>query len=106
LRTGEYRIAAHLFLELRRMAPQTRLHVTVSRACLFTGAPGEALHQLCETLAAMGHGSTAQRLQHRLAAPETGRGPVEREGFLERFPRLYDIVNVASHTFANWRRAV
>lgn len=106
LRQSEYRVAAQLFMEMHRRNPATPMHVTVGRACMFTGAPQDALRGICEALGAMGHGSTAKRLAFRLSAREESSTPAPSEGFLDRFPRLYDIVNVASHTFSTWRKAV
>ena len=106
LRSQEYKAAARAFLEFHRLDPGTPLHGMVSRACLFTPAPEDALRGLCEALTRLGHGTTARRLHLRLCPPPAQTEEEESASFLARFPALYDIVNVASHTFTVWRKAV
>lgn len=105
LRDEEYLVAARLFIEARRITPQTPLHSMVGRCCLFTPAPQKTLHGICAALERLGHDSTAARLRLRLEAPDY-ETPPRRENFLERFPLLYDIVSVASFTYGAWKRAV
>lgn len=104
LQAGEIKAAALSFLEAHRLEPTQALHSMISRTCMFTPAPEEHMRDLIKALAASGHGATASKLHWRLLQPQKEMEE-EEDSFLARFPMLYDIICVATHTFKTWRHA-
>lgn len=105
LRTGEYREAALGILEHLYAYPEARLHLVVGRLCQLTESPNESLRNLCETYTHLGYTSIAQRLHTQLMADMTPVEYFRKSSWLDRHPKLREIIEVASYTTALWRQA-
>ena len=101
---GEYRAAALSFLDVCREYPNMRLHAVLARGCQFTQRPEESIKKLCNAYESMGHDVTAKKLRQRLLySRETSYE--EGSSWLDRFPRLKEVVSVASVTAWAWKQA-
>lgn len=100
---GEYREAALGFLDAAKEAPGQPLHKVIARACLLSRAPDADMSRLCDAFGRLGYDSTARSLRRRLLAYEPYAAP-EAASWLDRFPLLQDVVQVASHTALAWRQ--
>jgi hypothetical protein len=92
--------AAIAFLDAAREG--IPLHQLVARACLQTLRPDESMVRVCEAFEGMGHTVTATSLRHRLLnyTPFEGVPPAS---WLDRFPRLKEVVTVASYAAQAWK---
>jgi hypothetical protein len=80
------------------------LHQLVARACLQTARPEESMARVCDAFERMGHVATAVTLRRRLL----GYAPFDRSesaSWLDRFPRLKEVLSVASYTAWVWKQA-
>ena len=103
--SGEHRAAALSFLEAGRQKPDQPLHSMIARACLLTTRPEAYMSQICEALEGLGYKPTANELRHRLLEYPEFRGTAARSSWLDRYPRLKEIVSVASYTAWAWKQA-
>ncbi len=101
---GEYKAAALGFLDASRELPGTALHSMLARAAVFTPRPEENMHKLCNAFESMGHGSTASKLRQRLLDNPPPREQLTAN-WLDNYPRLQEILSVASYTTWAWRQA-
>jgi len=104
LEDGRSRAAAVAFLDAARDGADKPLHQLVARGCLQTPRPDESMAKVCDAFERMGHTATASSLRRRLLhyTPFDGYGTAS---WLDRFPRLKEVVYVANHTWAVWREA-
>ncbi len=107
LLAGQYKEAISAFLEARKADPQSELHSLMGRACQFTKAPEESLRQLCIALARAGQAESAGHIWRRMVPASQPRqdGPPNVPTWMTRFPRLNEIMQVASYTLQAWRSA-
>ncbi|MDR2826254.1 MAG: hypothetical protein LBV76_05610 [Deltaproteobacteria bacterium] len=80
------------------------LYAMVARACQFTECPEHTLSELCAAYSRIGRPHIASNLYRRLlneTQESTGYVP---ESFLARFPKLYEVVEVARFAMQSWRR--
>lgn len=104
LRIGDYKNAALGFLEHYAENPEQPLYAVIARACQMTRTPQECLTIICATYDQMGKKELAENLRRRLLADHGSAIPSPRS-WLDKFPRLRDIVNVASYTAWIWKQA-
>jgi len=102
LEEGRCKAAAIAFLDAVREGTDKPLHQLVARASLQTPKPDESMSKVCDAFERMGHTATATSLRKRLLhyMPFDGSEPA---GWLDRFPRLKEVVHVANHTVQAWR---
>lgn len=100
---GAYREAALSFLDAGREEAKS-LHGIISRACLLTPKPEEGMHKLCEAFEGLGRADTALVLRKRLLSYRP-YSVARRSSWLDRFPRLKEVVCVASYTARAWKEA-
>ena len=103
LEEGRSKAAAIAFLDAVREGGDKPLHQLVARACLQTSQPDESMAKICDAFEKMGHVVTAANLRERLLryAPFAEEEP---GAWLDRFPRLKEIVNIASYTVWAWKQ--
>ena len=105
LDAGEYRAAAHGFLEAAAHQPGLPLHGIMARACQFTTNPEASLGKISDALELMGQGTTAHALRHRLLSSHETQQQDPPPTWLDNFPLLKEAVSVASYTTRAWRHA-
>ena len=112
LEEGNPTEAARSFLEAARHQQQVEGHggpqlfnQLVARACQFTPNPQESLEMLCTGLERLGRTTMAQAVRSRLlhGVPTVEYAPPAR--WLDNYPRLRDVVDVARYTVSIWRSA-
>ena len=103
--SGEYRAAALSFLEAGKHKPDQPLHAMIARACLLTTRPEAYMSQICEALEGLGYKPTASELRRRLLEYPELRGTAARSSWLDRYPRLKEVVSVASYAAWAWKQA-
>lgn len=104
LQAGNYTEAAMSILEHLYEHTEARLHLIVGRLCQLTSSPDESIGKLCEAYARLGYTSIAQRLYAQLAAELTALDYCKPR-WLDRHPRLREVVEVAGYTASIWRQA-
>lgn len=103
LETGEYRAAAHGFLEAAAHQPGQPLHGIMARTCQFTTNPEASLGKICDALDTMGQATTASNLRYRLLSSHGTARQDPPHSWLDNFPLLKEVVSVASYTARAWR---
>lgn len=105
----KFKKAALNFLEHSRERTDQPLYAIVARATQLTDAPVENLTRLCEAYAVLGYAEIAQKLRNRLLSMRRAHTAEEAEfdesSWLDKFPLLRDVVDIASCTAWAWRRA-
>lgn len=105
LKKKDYRGAVASFLEHCQERPELPFHAVIARACLRTPNPEENLDKLCDALSATGQKKRASKLRSRLFF-EGGDYPIRgKSSWLESYPRLKEVLDIASHTMSLWRQA-
>lgn len=104
LRAKDYRKAAHDFLEYCEENPDQPLYAAIARSCQLTSSPYESLVNICNAYANMGKQEISDKIRTRLIA-EPGSSIQLTSSWLDNFPRLREIVYVASFTARAWRHA-
>lgn len=105
LKKGDIQHAATAFVYGEELSPSILLHQQISRACAFTNAPQKAIASLCKELFVQGHKEKAKRLYKRIVGPAV-QPPVEsleKAHWLERFPRVFEVVSVAKYAYKTYR---
>ncbi|AGW13359.1 putative response regulator receiver [Megalodesulfovibrio gigas DSM 1382 = ATCC 19364] len=107
VRDGELTVAAGLMGQtLRRTKRPAMVYDAARRACCFTPHPHDTARQLADALVREGVGATSMDvfldIMHD-AEPAPQRLP-ERRSLLAAMPSLHDVVMVARHTFATYRK--
>jgi len=108
LEEGRSKAAAAAFLDAVREGDGKPLHQLVARACLQASRPEESMASLCSAFEQMGHTVTATALRRRLLlyTPVTpSAGELSSSSWLDSFPRVKEVVTVASHTAQVWKQA-
>ncbi len=112
MRSGEYRAAALGFLKAaEQKKPEQSLNNLVARACLLTDTPEQCMRELCAALAGLGHTLTAKTLHRRLLEypqvkfDEQDERQTNTPAWLDKYPRLREVVSVASFAAWAWKQA-
>lgn len=104
LEEGFKRQAVVSFLDAAREGAGKPLHRIVARACSLTARPEECMEQTCAAFESFGNTAIAASLRRRLLeyAPVSEYEP---STWLDRFPRLKEVVSIAGFTARVWKRA-
>ncbi|GAB7081975.1 response regulator [Megalodesulfovibrio paquesii] len=106
VREGELEAAAGLMVQtLRRSKRPALVYDAARRACCFTPSPQVTARELANALVKAGAGETAADMYLEIMhEPEPKPRTRPRRGFLASMPSLHDMVVVARHTVATYRR--
>jgi tetratricopeptide (TPR) repeat protein len=102
---GDDKAAALSFLDADRERPDTPLHRIIARACLMTSAPEEHMRRLCEAFESLGRSHAAATLRRRLLEYPEFSAYAGPPSWLDKHPRLKEVVGVASCAAVAWKEA-
>lgn len=105
LKQGNYTAAAKAFAESHRLTPDLDMNTQISRACHFTDKPEITAKGLCLAMERIGEEKMAERLHKRILAVPPVRTKQPDKPLLPRFPKLSELLSVASYTVRAYRQA-